>query len=134
MEKRAECSAEFGSSVDKVWNIVTNHTEYAWRSDLSKSVVQEGGNAFTEYGKNGFPTEFTVTLKIPHERYEFDMKNSNLTGHWTGIFTKVNGRTRVTFVEEVEVKSRVMALFAGTYLKKQQKKYIADLRKALGEK
>ena len=95
--------------------------------------VKDGGNFFVEYAKNGYPTEFTVTLKIPHERYEFDMKNSNMTGHWTGIFTKSNGRAKFTSIEEVEVKGFIKKLFARIYLKSQQKKYIADLKKALGE-
>ncbi len=129
-KRKTVCSAEFGSSVDKVWGIVTNHVVYGWRSDLSKCEVRSGGR-FTEYSKKGFPTEFTVTLKIPYERYEFDMVNDNLTGHWTGIFEKVNGRTKVTFTEEVEVKNGLLRLLSGIYLKKQQKTYIEDLRKAL---
>lgn len=132
--KKVECSVEFGSSIEKIWKFVTDNTDYGWRSDLLKITVDNSGNSFTEYTKDGYHTDFTVTLKIPHQRYEFDMKNSNMTGHWTGIFTKINGRTRITFIEEVEVKNPVMNLFAGIYLKKQQKRYIADLRKALGEK
>lgn len=131
--KRAECTVIFGSSVDKVWNIMTDNSNYAWRSDLSKIKVSDGGNSFTEYTKKGEPTEFTVTLKIPHERYEFDMKNDFMSGHWTGIFAKANGNTKVTLIEEVEVKNPVKSLFAGMYLKKQQKNYIADLKRALGE-
>lgn len=131
--KRVECSAVFGGSIDKLWKLITDNTEYGWRSDLSKIAVSDGGNHFIEYTKDGYQTEFTVTLKIPHERYEFDMKNSNMAGHWTGIFTKVNGRVKITFIEEVEVKNPVMRLFAGGYLKKQQKRYIEDLKSALGE-
>ena len=88
---------------------------------------------FIEYAKNGYPTEFVVTLKIPHERYEFDIENGNMSGHWTGIFTKVNGRVKVTFIEEVKVKKIIMRFFVGMYLRKQQKQYIADLKHALGE-
>lgn len=131
--KKVESSVDFASSVDKIWQVVTDNSNYAWRSDLSRIEVKEGGNFFVEYTKNGYPTEFTVTLKIPHERYEFDMKNGNMTGHWTGIFMKANGRAKVTFIEEVEVKGLIKQLFAGIYLRNQQKRYIADLKKALGE-
>ncbi len=131
--KKVECSVVFGSRIDKIWKLITDNTEYSWRSDLSKVTVIDGGTRFIEYTKDGYPTEFTVTLKIPHERYEFDMKNSNMTCHWTGIFTKVNGRTKVTFIEEVEVKKVIMRPFVGMYLKKRQKKYIEDLKHALGE-
>lgn len=132
-KKRVECTIDLGSSIDKIWNTMTDNSNYAWRSDLSKITVSDGGNSFVEYTKSGYPTEFTITLKIPHERYEFDMKNDNMSGHWTGIFTKSNARTRVTLIEEVEVNGLVKSLFAGMYLKKQQKNYIADLKKALGE-
>lgn len=131
--KKVECTVDFASSVDKIWQVITDNSNYAWRSDLSKIEVSDGGNSFVEYTKKGYPTEFTVTLRIPHERYEFDMKNGNMTGHWTGIFEKVNGRARVTFIEEVEVKGIIKKLLVGGYLRSQQKKYIADLKKALGE-
>jgi len=131
--KKVECSVVFGSKIDKIWKYITDNTEYSWRSDLSKVTVSDGGNRFIEYTKDGYQTEFTVTLKIPHERYEFDLKNSNMTGHWTGIFTKINGRVKITFIEEVEIKKAIMRPFAGIYLKKQQKRYIEDLKKVLGE-
>lgn len=126
-------TAQFGSSVDKVWHVVTNHDECAWRSDIIRTEVSTDKNTFTEYTKDEFATTFTVTLKIPHERYEFAMENANLTGHWTGIFTKNNGRTIFELVEEVNVLKVWMRPLAKMYLKMQQKKYVADLRKALGE-
>lgn len=131
--QKAECTVEFGSRVDKIWDIMTDNTNYAWRSDISDIVVQDGGNTFTEYTKQGHATEFTITLKIPHERYEFDMKNDAMSGHFTAIFSKVNGRIKVTLIEEVEVVGAVKKLFAGMYLKKHQKAYVSDLKKALGE-
>lgn len=131
--QKAECTAEFGSSVDKIWDIMTNNANYGWRSDISDIVVQDGGNTFTEYTKKGYSTVFTVTLKIPHERYEFDMKNDAMSGHFTAVFLKVNGRTRLTLTEEVEAVGAVKKMFAGMYLKKHQKTYVSDLRKALGE-
>lgn len=131
--QKAECTTEFGSSVNKIWDIMTDNANYTWRSDISDIVVQDGGNTFTEYTKKGYATKFTVTLKIPHERYEFDMKNDAMTGHFTAVFTKVNGRTKITLTEEVEAVGILKKVFAGMYLKKHQKAYVSDLRKALGE-
>lgn len=119
--QKAECTAEFGSRVDKIWDIMTDNANYAWRSDISNIVVRDGGNAFTEYTKKGYATEFTVTLKIPHERYEFDMKNDAMSGHFTAVFSKVNGRTKVTLIEEVEAVGVVKKMFAGMYLKSTRK-------------
>jgi len=131
--KRVERTEVFDSSVDKIWGIMTDNLNYGWRSDLERIVVSDAGNQFTEYSKGGIQTNFTVQLKIPHERYEMDVENKNMTGHWTGLFAKENGRTRVTFIEEVEMRSSVLNFFAGFYLQKQQKRYILDLKKALGK-
>ncbi len=131
--KRSSITAIFKSDIQTVWNIVTDNHNYLWRSDLSKIDTLEDGKTFIEYTKNGFPTTFTITLKKPFERYEFDMKNKNMKGHWVGTFTEAEGGTRIEFTEEVSVNNPVMSLFAGAYLKKQQAEYAADLRKALGE-
>ncbi len=131
--KKSSITAFFKSDIQKVWNIVTDNQNYSWRSDLSKIDTLDDGKTFVEYTKSGFPTTFTITLKKPFERYEFDMKNDNMNGHWFGIFTQKHGGTEIEFVEELSVKNPLMKLFAGVYLKRQQATYVADLRKALGE-
>ncbi len=52
---------------------------------------------FIEYTKEGYPTYFTITLVEPYRRWEFDMENSNMTGHWTGIFTAKGDETEIDF-------------------------------------
>ena len=125
--------ANFCNPMETVWNIVTDNTAYAWRSDVVRIEVSDDGNNFTEFTKGGFETQFTITLKNPYERYEFDMKNKNMNGHWTGIFSKDGSGTKIEFTEEVEVSNPIMNLFVKPYLKKQQETYIMDLRKLLGE-
>ena len=56
----------------------------AWRSDLSKTEVISD-KQFIEYTKDGYPTTFTVTVVDPYRRWEFDMENSNMKGHWTAF-------------------------------------------------
>lgn len=117
-------------SVQEVWNVVTSLKEYHWRSDLSKiETVNE--NRFIEYTKNGYATTFTVTLCEPLKRWEFDMENSNMKGHWCGIFTEIDGGTQIDFTEEVNAKKFFMKPFVKGFLKKQQEVYTADLKKAL---
>ena len=125
--------ANFCNPMETVWNIVTDNTAYAWRSDVVRIEVSDDGNKFTEFTKGGFETQFTITLKNPYERYEFDMKNKNMNGHWTGIFSKDGSGTKIEFTEEVEVSNPIMNLFVKSYLKKQQETYVMDLRKLLGE-
>ena len=105
----------------------------AWRSDLSKTEVISD-KQFIEYTKDGYPTTFTVTLVKPYRRWEFDMENSNMTGHWTGIFTVQGDETEIDFTEQVEVKKLLMRPFVKSYLRRQQTQFIVDIRKALGGK
>ena len=129
--KKATVIARFHSSIETVWNIVTDNTAFDWR--IVKIEVSDDGNRFTEFTKDGFETEFTIVLKKPYERYEFDMKNKNMDGHWIGLFSKDGSGTKIEFTEEVEVANPIMNLFVKSYLKKQQAAYITDLRKAMGE-
>ena len=123
-------TAVFQCNVQNVWDIVTSLEKYQWRSDLSKiEIVNE--NQFIEYTKEGYPTTFTVTVCEPCKRWEFDMDNSNMQGHWTGIFRETNGQAEIDFTEEVTAKKLFMRPFVKAFLKKQQALYISDLRIAL---
>ena len=123
-------SALLPAGAGRVWRLVTGVEDYGWRSDLSRAEVLEEGR-FVEYTRRGFPTLFTVTAAEPCRRWEFDLENESLTGHWTGVFTPQGEETRVEFTEEVTVKKAWMRPLAGLYLKKQQARFLADLRKAL---
>ena len=103
----------------------------AWRSDLSKTEVISD-KQFIEYTKDGYPTTFTVTLVEPYRRWEFDMENNNMKGHWIGIFTDKGNGTQIDFTECVEAKKWLMKPFVKSYLRKQQAQFVADIRKALG--
>ena len=69
------------------------------------------------YAKGGFSTIFTITAQKELERWEFDMENENMAGHWTGIFSQKNGQTEIDFTEDVTVKKPIMKLFIKSYLK-----------------
>lgn len=134
--RKSSISATFQADVQTVWNIVTDNNNYAWRSDLTKIEILEGGNRFIEYTKDGFSMNFTITAKEDLKRYEFDMENKNMTGHWVGIFnnTEDNG-TRIDFTEELYIRDPVMELLSHIFmnLKKIQQVYVTDLKKALKE-
>jgi len=130
---KANIKADCKSDIKKVWDIVTDLENYGWRRDISKIEVLEQGRKFVEYTKSGYPTTFTVTKFEPMKRYEFDMENGNMKGHWIGMFEKTAVGTAIDFTEDVEVKNPVLKLLASVYLRKRQKQYIADLRLRLGE-
>lgn len=117
-------------NVQAVWDIVTSLDNYQWRSDISKiEVISE--KQFIEYTKDGYATSFLVTASEPCRRWEFDMENSNMKGHWTGIFTAKGDETELDFTEEITAKHMIMKPFVKGFLKKQQGLYISDLKKEL---
>ena len=120
------------SELRQVWDFVLDIENYAaWRSDLSKTEVISD-KQFIEYTKDGYPTTFTVTVVEPYRRWEFDMENSNMKGHWIGVFTAKGDEAEIDFTECVEAKKLLMKPFVKSYLKKQQTQFVADIRKALG--
>ncbi len=124
--------AAFQSDIQRTWEVVTSLKNYSWRSDLSKIETLNDAQ-FIEYTKEGYATVFTVTAKEPYKRWEFDMENDNMKGHWTGIFTQKDGMTEIDFTEDVTAKKIFMKPFVKAYLRKQQALYVSDLRKALSQ-
>ena len=124
-------SAIINDDVHKVWDIVYAVDKYGlWRSDLSKTeIISE--RQFVEYTKDGYATTFSTTAVEPYKRWEFDMENSNMTGHWIGVFTAMGNETQIDFTENVAPKKWFMKPFAKIYLKKHQEQFVADLKKAL---
>lgn len=116
----------------KVWNIVLAVDKYnSWRSDLSKTEIIND-KQFIEYTKNGYATTFTVTVVEPYKRWEFDMENSNMKGHWIGVFIDKGNETQIDFTENVIPKKWFMKPFVKTYLKKQQKQFCSGLKESIG--
>ena len=116
---RSNIKAVFENDIQTVWNVITDVKNYIWRTDLSKTEIISD-KQFIEYTKNGYATTFTITLFEPYKRWEFDMENSNIKGHWIGNFT-----------EDVTAKKVLMKPFVKAYLKKQQARYVKDLARKL---
>ena len=130
---KSNIKKEFNCDIEKLWNIITDNTNYIWRSDLSKIEIVDDTH-FIEYAKNNYPTYFTITSKVNLKEYKFDIENSNIKGKWIGIFKKLyNGDILLDFTEEIETNNFIMKLFAKPYLKSQQKRYMNDLEKELNK-
>ena len=123
----ANIKATLASDIRKVWDTVTDLKDWSWRSGLDRIEVLSD-TQFVEYTEDGFATTFTVTLKERYKRWEFDMENKNIKGHWTGIFYDQMGRTTIDFTEKVTVKKFYLRPFAGRYLRNQQRLYFYDLK------
>ncbi len=126
----SKITAHFDCSIIDVWNAVTSIENYGWRSDIDRIEVIND-RQFIEYSKDGYATFFTTTVFDPCKRWEFDMENSNMKGHWAGVFSQQNDRTCIEYTETVNSKKLLMKPFVKIYLKKQQEKYLSDLEKAL---
>lgn len=121
----------FAASIAEVWDTITSCTKYSWRSDLSRIEVLEEQKKFVEHTKDGYQTTFTITVFEPYKRYEFDMENENMSGHWTGIFSVEDGQVRLDLTETVNAKKIFMKPFVPRYLKRQQELYLKDLQETL---
>lgn len=115
--------------IHRVWRVVTDVNHYSWRSDLSRTEVISD-TQFIEYTKDEYPTTFTITVTQPYKRWEFDMENSNMKGHWIGIFISAGDETEIDFTEHVTAKKILMKPFVQLYLKRQQAQFVVDLKKA----
>ncbi len=130
---RSNIKKEFNCSIEKLWNIITDNTKYAWRSDLSKIEITDDKH-FIEYAKNNYSTYFTITSKEYLKEYKFDIENSNIKGKWIGLFKELpNGNVKLDFTEEIETNNFIMKLLAKPYLKSMQKRYMRDLEKEINK-
>ena len=121
----------FPCSVEQVWQVVTDLAHTAWRSDLARVEVLDEAH-FVEHTQNGYATNFTVTACEPLRRWAFTMvENGNMSGSWEGIFETAEGGTRLHCTETVNAKHWWMHPFVPSYLKRQQRLYLDDLRREL---
>ena len=130
---KSNIKKQFSCDKNKLWDIITDNSNYKWRTDLLKIEIKDETH-FIEYTTNNFPTYFTITAKEKLKEYKFDLENTNLKGKWIGIFKELpNGNIELDFTEEIEVKNFIMKLLAKPYLKSQQKKYMKDLENELNK-
>lgn len=123
--------------INKVWENVLAVERYpAWRSDVTKTEVIDE-RQFIEYTKDGYSTAFTVTAVEPNRRWELDMENDHIKGHWIGVFVSKGSETEIDFTMHVTAKQLSVrpvgkSVFEQVYMKKQQTQFVEDLKKALG--
>lgn len=116
--------------IEKVWNKVTDLNDFVWRSDL-KNIRIVDDNKFVEISKDGIETCFKITECIKNQYWSFEIENENIEGTWVGKFYSHGDKTTLDFTENIVSKKLIFKPFIGSYLKKQQKLYFRDLKKAL---
>lgn len=132
----SEVAVYFNSNIKSVWDVVTDNSNYKWRSDIDKIEIIKDGREFIEYGHNGNATKFIITKKKKYSQYEFKMQNKMFDGYWTGNFLETHkGGTKIIFKENIFIKNPIIRVLSYVFmdLKKMQCMYISDLKKELGE-
>ena len=126
----SKVSVHFSCPVERVWQVVTDLSNTAWRSDLKRVEVLDETH-FVEHTKSGYATNFTITACEPLHRWAFIMENGNMSGSWEGIFEAGEDSTRLHCTETVNAKRWWMRPFVPGYLRRQQRLYLDDLRREL---
>ena len=126
----SQVTVRFPCPVERVWQVVTDLSSTAWRSDLKRVEVLDETH-FVEHTKGGYATHFTVTAWEPSRRWAFTMENSSMTGSWEGIFQAAEGSARLCCTETVNARRWWMRPLVPGYLKRQQRRYLEDLRREL---
>ncbi len=132
----AQKTVYFTSDIKKVWDIVTNNSDYAWRSDIKSVEILSDGNEWLEYYDNGKFTKFILKKKNKYNEYVFEMENPMFTGIWTGYFDELeSGGTKAIFTENIFIKNPLIKVISYLLwdLKGIQAVYIRDLKTKLGE-
>lgn len=135
--RKISSSTTFQSDIETIWNIITDVSDYAWRSDWRKVTGSEDPNQFTVYSKDGNHSEFTIICRKPYNHYEFTMENDVMTGRWVGnLSTLPEGGTRMDIHETIDMKNRYWGFLSHLFLnmKKTHQIYIRDLKEKLKEK
>ena len=71
------------ADIQDVWEFVTNLNQQLWRRDVASVEILDE-KTFIEHTPEGYQTTITITVKDPFQRYEFNMENTNMKGHWVG--------------------------------------------------
>lgn len=116
-----------------VWEVMTDLTQYAWRSDI-KRIETVDALTFREIYPNGNETMFTITEKKQNSLYAFHMENKRFSrGLVRAAAESCGWRLFASSGGKDRNHHPVMRLVAGIAwdLKKLQKLYIDDLTKEL---
>ena len=65
---KSNIKKQFSCDKNKLWDIITDNSNYKWRTDLLKIEIKDETH-FIEYTTNNFPTYFTITAKEKLKEY-----------------------------------------------------------------
>ena len=102
-------TAEFKSSPQEIWNIITDiKGQESWRNDIQSIHMiynEKGAEKWTEIPKKGQAITFQVKTYQPPHRFDIEIVESPFSGYWEGRIKEENGVTSVEFKEVIIVKN-----------------------------
>lgn len=128
----ARASVFFPCPAEQVFSAVTDLSQTGWRSDLAGVEVLDEAR-FVERTKSGYADPFCHHGLRAARLWALRMENGNLFGSWCGRFARRGGGTRLDCVERAQAKRWWMRPFVLWYLRRQQRRYLEDLREKLSE-
>ncbi|MDH6533879.1 hypothetical protein D0T51_02600 [Parabacteroides sp. 52] len=132
--------SRFSSCPEKVYKLVTNNEEYAYRSDVQEVRILERKGDFEvweEVALRGNVMLFRTKEKIPYTFYSLSMEGNLFTGYWTATFKETEeGGTLFTATEYIRIKNPYLKVLSYPFfdIGKFMESYQDDLRSQLGEK
>ena len=123
--------AEFSCPVERVWRTVTDLEHWSWRSDIRGMWSNSGGRTFVELSRDRTHTYFQITAFAPRRWYALNMESEKLSGRWECYFSQAGAGTQVEFTMEAQFKRPMPGFRTAVCLRRRQKQYITDLRRAL---
>ena len=116
--------------VQLVWDVITDQTRTAWRSDLKSLEPQEPG-CYIEITKDGVASRVTVIASEPCRRYAVQVDGRDTCGIRELLLTWDGTQTHITINNEVMGRTLFLGLMEKLYLKEFQKRYLRDLNNEL---
>lgn len=118
--------------IQKVWEtVVAVENHHTWRSDVSKTEVIDEKH-FIEHTEGGYSTTCTITAVESCRRWEFDVDNDHVNGHWAFVFEPKGNETEIDVTVGVTAKKLSIrpvgkSVFEQMYLKREMKRFVTDL-------
>ncbi len=126
----------FDVPIEKIYNTVTNNTDWKYRTGLDDLKIIETNGEFEtwEETSNGYTISFKTTKKTPYTFYSFEMDSKLFKGSWSAKFEQIeNQKTLFSATENIEYKNPFVKTLSYIFinLDKYMETYQKDLLKKL---
>jgi len=128
---KATSSRHYPASPERLWKLITNPSDFTWRSQISTAT--QLGSVYTETSsRSRYTTTYTITHDTQNERRDTTLTHADGTGTRSFILTSENEETtRLDIVEQFEFNGpAILRPLVNRFLKNQRQALLNDLTKA----